>query len=787
MLNFWVSAQNSITGKVVDPQNIPLEYAHVLLFQDSLFIQGTVTDSLGKFEIPYSSSDRSYLIQIQAIGFTDFRSAPFFFSGNKDFENILLTLSSTELDEVTVNSYRPLFEQRIDRTVIHVQDRVTNLGSSVLGVLGRSPAVRVNRGINQISMMGKEGVIVMVDNKQLRMESADLIRYLENLNTDLVESIELITAPPASYDAQGGAGIININTLRGEGKIGGQFSGNFAYGKRPKYGINLSLNGTGKKLTYYFNGAYSLARDLELVEIESELNFGNSPIISRLDVERKPATAMYTAESGLEWKISPQTGVGIGLSLLQSNWKMDATALTKSREEEEITSSQTDSYEENLLSQAILNLNLSHSFSDKTRVEIDYDYIRFERDNPTVYQVKETVNQDDEQNSSFLSRAKTPLDIQVGKIDVHNDYAENLSFDLGLKGTHSTFNNQVRVAGKNPEGVWVDIPGFTDSYQLDESLYAVYLSSNWQITDKFRMIAGLRYENYELILESSDQGKVNDRKMNNLFPNLHGSFSFDENNELSLSFVNRIQRPSFSMLAPYFYFFDEHTLFTGNPELVPSLTHQIQLAYQGSKLSTTLQLTKESQPVFDGQPDMDFENKLLVVRPLQGIESQSGTLLISYPVEITTGWTSQYDIRGTIQTQYPIVNSLPVKYASANFEVSTTQIFHVSDWFDAELNAAYFSDYRSGIMYMKERFMLDLGIRKTFSSGIGISFNVNDVLNTGSQWPMTADFPTNDLVYDWLFDAEGTVFRFNLSVPLGSRSVRKLGSRSGSGDEQRRL
>jgi hypothetical protein len=275
MQEFSANAQNSITGRIVNPRNIPLEFAHVLLFDDSLFVQGTVTDSAGYFDISVATAPQNPVIQAQALGFSPYRSSPFFLSANTDLGTIMLAAAETELDEVTVQSTRPLFEQKIDRTIINVQDRVTSLGSSVLGVLGRSPAVRVNRGINQISMMGKEGVIVMVDNKRVRMESADLIRFLENLNTDLVESIELITAPPSSYDAQGGAGIININTLRGEGGLGGQLSANLAYGKRPKYGTNLSLNGSGKKLSYFLNAGASVAKDFEVVEIR------NRPGISR--------------------------------------------------------------------------------------------------------------------------------------------------------------------------------------------------------------------------------------------------------------------------------------------------------------------------------------------------------------------------------------------------------------------------------------------------------------------------------------------------------------------------
>ena len=114
------------------------------------------------------------------------------------------------LDAVEVKARKPLFEQRIDRLVVNVAESITSAGSTALEVLERSPGVIVNRQNNDISMAGKSGVIVMINNKISRLPMDALIQMLEGMPADNIEKIELITTPPANFDAEGNAGIINI-------------------------------------------------------------------------------------------------------------------------------------------------------------------------------------------------------------------------------------------------------------------------------------------------------------------------------------------------------------------------------------------------------------------------------------------------------------------------------------------------------------------------------------------------------------------------------------------------
>ena len=62
---------------------------------------------------------------------------------------------------------------------------------------------------------GKTGVLVLIDDKPTyHLSGADLNNLLSSMSSSQVEQIELMTNPPAKYDASGNAGIINIKKRR---------------------------------------------------------------------------------------------------------------------------------------------------------------------------------------------------------------------------------------------------------------------------------------------------------------------------------------------------------------------------------------------------------------------------------------------------------------------------------------------------------------------------------------------------------------------------------------------
>jgi hypothetical protein len=209
-----VISSAQIQGTVHDTNNQPLAFANVILInqKDSSLVTGVMVSDVGTFSIPNFKPGK-YLIKATMIGYKARVSQPFEIKSSSEHFHvnpIVVEEDSKLLNSVDVLAKRPIYEQKIDRIVVNVENSITSSGSTALQVLEKSPGVIVNRQDKSLSLSGKEGVMVMINGKESRMPVAAAIEMLNGMSAENVQKIELITTPPAKYEAEGNAGIINI-------------------------------------------------------------------------------------------------------------------------------------------------------------------------------------------------------------------------------------------------------------------------------------------------------------------------------------------------------------------------------------------------------------------------------------------------------------------------------------------------------------------------------------------------------------------------------------------------
>lgn len=782
--------QQNIVGIVADENNNPIPYANILLLQsrDSTMVTGTVSTEEGRFNLSNNSTGQ-VMVKVTLLGFKDHFSSSLPRNNNVNLGTIQLPEAAQTLSEIVVRGEKPLIQQKIDRTVVNVQSAVSSVGNTVLNVLSKSPSVMINRSTNQISLMGKQGVLVMLDNKQMRMEMQELINLLANMPADNIDTIELITAPPASYDAQGIGGIININTLRksGEGWTG-SFTINGAYGQRAKYGGSVNLSYQRDRIYFFANASANFNHNYEDVSLLTDYNTTDQQVISDLFIERRSNTGLYATDLGLDYDLGKNTTIGLMSSINIRDWEMDAVSET------DVQSTGTgnfielvESFEKNYLFRTLLNVNFRHNFSQNSSFRFDYDHIGFKRENPTDYDVRRLFDDGSVESSDFISDTNTPLDINVIKADFNTSLSDKIDLETGLKTTLSEFENDVVVSRQTDDGFEED-GRFTDIFDMKEEIHAAYVSTDWRLNPSLLLKAGLRYEYYRLDLGSIAQGQIVNQTQNNLFPSIYLNYKKSEDSEWNLSYVQRIERPSFLNLAPYFYFFNQNTLFTGNPNLVPSIANQFKIDYRYKRLNLGLQFTDTKNPIFNWHPALEGDPQAVVFRAQQGTRNQIASLTANLPLRFNSWWTSRYDLLANYLIQTPRIDGIEVTARNTSYILSTVQSFDLGHDFDLEISGEYNSTQFEGVIRTEPRVALDMGLRKRFSSGTTLSFNVSDVLNTSSEWNIKSDTSDYDIFYNWLFDSEGPVFKLSLSVPFGNK-IEMDGQRrkSGSDEEQRRL
>ncbi|MFL1895830.1 TonB-dependent receptor domain-containing protein [Aquimarina sp. 2-A2] len=782
--------QSKIKGTILKDNREPIPYANVLLLKvaDSSLVKGTITDEAGTFQMDYKEKV-PLLVSVRFLGFRDYSISIPVSESPIDLGEIILEENAETLSEVVITAEKPLFEQKIDRTIVNVQNSVTNAGNTALNVLSKSPSVGINRATNEINLMGKQGVLVMINNKQVRMEASDLINLLESMPADNIKNIELITAPPASYDAQGNAGVININMIKSnlEG-FTGRVSGNVAYGERIKYGGSMNMTFKKNQLYLYANLSANVNNEIQRISLLTDYVYPNERVISDLFSKRNTTTGLYSGELGIDYDLSNNTVVGLLFNFNNRDWEMDATSDTTIESELLGSSKQfVTSIEENKLFRNLLNFNIRHAFSEKNSFTIDYDYISFKRDNPTIYNALNTRNGSVISEEDFLSLSETPLYINVLKGDLRLGISDEVKIETGFKTTVSDFKNTVQVAFKESND-YVDDPNFTDKFTMNEQIYAGYLSLDWQLHPSFLLKSGLRYEYYDLELNADNQGSIVDRNKGNFFPSLYMNYRLNEINEFNLSFVRRIERPGFQSLAPYFYFFNQNTLFTGNPNLIPSNSNQYKLDYRYKSLHFGFEFSNTRRPILSLQPGLDREEQLAIIRPGQGLKRNIFSLSANFPWKIKDWWSSRYSFIGYHRNQSTVIDSKTLERNASNVAITSNHSFDLGKKWQLEINGTYTSAYYVGVAKVATRYGLDIGVQKKFKNGTALSLNINDVFDSSSQWPIIADLSDQGILYDWKYDGEGPVFRLNLFIPLGNTNLKKKEKRSsGSEDEQRRL
>ena len=228
-----VKHSDKIVVPVIDDHNKVLPYATVELLRgnDSVLVKAGITDSLG-LVIFEQISNGIYFIRVTRVNYSP-QHTPLFqlplTESSGQIPAIVLIPAPASLQEVSVSAKKPFIQQVPGKTIINVDAAITNAGTTAMEVLEKSPGVTVDKDGN-ISLRGRSGVLIMIDNKPSYVSGADLVNLLSNMSSSQIDVIELMTNPPAQFDAAGNAGIINIKTKKNRQK---GFNGSYQSILRP--------------------------------------------------------------------------------------------------------------------------------------------------------------------------------------------------------------------------------------------------------------------------------------------------------------------------------------------------------------------------------------------------------------------------------------------------------------------------------------------------------------------------------------------------------------------------
>jgi hypothetical protein len=291
-LSFDSQAQTTkvkVAGTVIDGNTKTVESATITLLRakDSSVAKIGVADKTGKYEFDGVPEGR-YMVSVTAVGHNKGFSETFEInasSSNVELKTIELVPAVKAISGVTVTAKKPLIEQKLDRTIVNVEASITAVGGSALEVLERSPGVTVDKDGN-ISLKGKQGVVIMIDGRPSYLGGADLANLLKSMSASQLEQIEIMTNPPAKYDAAGNSGVINIKTKKNK-QFGynGSLTTGFTQGIYPRFNESGNFNYRNGKVNVFTNLSYNRNHRREVLDISRNFRDENTKDILSVFVQ----------------------------------------------------------------------------------------------------------------------------------------------------------------------------------------------------------------------------------------------------------------------------------------------------------------------------------------------------------------------------------------------------------------------------------------------------------------------------------------------------------------------
>jgi outer membrane receptor protein involved in Fe transport len=787
-----VYAQPAIRGTVLGQAKKPLAAANVLLLKptDSTLVKGTITNDAGQFSLD-KITPGNYNLVISFTGFEDINKPGLLVeSALIDLGSLQLNESGVQLEKVTVTSRKPLFEQKVDRMVVNVRNSITAAGSTALDVLERSPGILVDRQNGTISMNGKDGVSVMINGKMTRMPMSALVQMLQGMNASNIEKIELITTPPANFDAEGNAGFINIVMLSNPNQgLNGSYSLTMGYGRGEVPAASVSFNYRKKKLNLYGDYSFSLLHTEQLFTNYRKVLYQGDVTENYVESNRDTYQRNHDASIGFDYELSKKTVGGVLFSAYNNKWSMDAeNQYSKLVNGLPDTSTFIINDEINHWKNYMADINLQHKFKEGESISFDLNYLWYHDNNPTNYTNKYYNGQGDYLYTELTKSGKvTPIYFWVGAIDYNTRLSRKWSMQSGLKYTLSRFTNDVAVETYK-QNAWMEDPSLTAKYKLKENIGAAYASFDGELNKKSSVKLGLRYEYTTSNLGTATTKNIVDRRYGRLFPSFFISHKLDDNNSLNFSYSRRINRPTFNDMAPFVIFMDPNTFFSGNSALQPSITDGVKTDYLYKNFVFSLSYSIETASIARFQVDVDLATNKQYMRAQNLDKTRMLNASISLPLTITKWWSLQSNIMGTYQRVNAFYKNEPKDISMGMASISAAQTFKLPKDYVLELTGFYRSAGLSGIAQIQGLGRVDIGAQKKLGKrGGSLRFNVTDLFQT-LYLSIHDDLPEQGFSYKASIRFAYRTFRLTWTCPFGKRDLKNKRDRAtGAEDEKNRV
>lgn len=755
MLSGTVTAQQyTLSGSVVNDLNG--DFRDTNLQVKNKQTQGIInaqTDISGKFKIRLNKG--IYTLLITQLG-RKYYEKSIELNGDLDLGTITIS-KEIVLEGVVINGQKQLIERKTDRLVFNVERSAFAAGGNGLDAITVTPGLQVSN--DNITMLGKSGMGVMIDGRIMNISGDALISYLKSISSSDIKSIEVITNPPSRYSAEGNSGLVNIVLKKSRAdNWSSTLVTSYQQGKYAQNSSSANFNYKKKKLTLFSNLNYSYGKyyGKEELEIQYPETYWHS------DKEYQNKINNLSGRLAVDYDISKNLQIG---AMYNGSLSKPVTEDNDwSLEKNPAYANQYHTVGRTSRKRQLHTINFHTIYKIDSlgkQLNVDFDFFTFKD--------KSDRNFDVYLNNAAAYESRN----QNNAVQSINNYSVNLDMEHPLKAVKLNYGARFSFSKTNND-LYSDIQqvGFVqqDLFKYQENTQALFFSGEKEIgkEKKWSVKLGLRIENTQLESENVFLDNKNNTHYLKFFPTAYLQYKPTENHTISLDYGKRISRPSFSSLNPFRIYSSPFSYWEGNPSLMPSYTHNIELNYIYKDFLQSVLYWEKIDDLFGGIVLLNNDNVTQRVTQLNYAQAQTYGFRQTY-VYKKKKWLESY-VTGYFGYQkatsdiYPLT---PKKIDGFFSMISLSGNFLISKTISTGFNLLHkFPNKSIDMVENKTNTLLDFYFKAKLWNKLGLVLSVNNILKE-YQFNSTSERSGNRTYTNGYYDSR--FIRLTLNYSFGGQ------------------
>ncbi|WP_018028768.1 outer membrane beta-barrel family protein [Porphyromonas somerae] len=675
------------------------------------------------------------------------------------------------LEGVTVTAHKRIFTQKPDRLIFNVENSIVSSGGNALAALKITPGIKVQN--EQITMIGKNEMTVMVDERPVKLSGESLINFLRGISSTTIKSIEVISTPPAKYKAQGNSGLVNI--ILKKAKVGTWSLILRNTYQQATYGDNKSgadFNLRKKKLSISSNISTASGKDRYAMD-----RFTYYPVETwHLSAPLKRSYNFMNVNFGVDYDASRTLTIGMNYLGHKTNnpfrqYKFNTEIMDANNNMSSYMETFNDKIHKGYTH--VLNVHgIVRLDSLGKKIKIDLDYLRnTNKDSTSDYGASYFPDREQIAGSYYanISRNKSEVSNYAAKVDVELPLRWiNLNFGGQLD---FTTNSNDYTFYDNLSGSQIVDNSQSNYFKYKENIAALYLSASKSLSKRLSMQFGIRVEQTYTEGRSLTIDQANKHHYLNAFPSAYVLYKLSDIKSLSLSYSRRINRPYFYDMNPFKTYTSQYDYSVGNTSLKPSYSDNLDLMLSSGIFVHKVWYSHVSDD-YAIYPTIDPTTKIIKRSPSNFINYYSVGMSESYTFNKWWWWNSYNNVTFYYIHKRAILSEAPpmIDRISGNFMTQNDFLLNKKKTWILNFGFYYELPYISSYSKVASNYYFYMGVRTNLlENRLSLSLNVNDIFKT---YRMCETMTSNDVRYKYDNRSDTRYLQFSVSYKIGNSSIR---------------